>query len=69
MPKPTEDPYAELAQRPPSPCIGVCTLDDDEYCIGCHRHIGEIQHWPFLSAEEQWRVVRELSARADSEQD
>ena len=25
-----------------SPCIGICTMDEDEVCIGCHRHIDEI---------------------------
>ena len=25
-----------------SPCIGTCTLDEDDICIGCHRHIDEI---------------------------
>ncbi|HET6724751.1 MAG TPA: DUF1289 domain-containing protein [Gammaproteobacteria bacterium] len=59
-----DDGYAELAKRPPSPCIGVCTLDDDDRCIGCYRAIGEIQQWPFMSADEQWQVVRELPARA-----
>ena len=25
-----------------SPCIGVCTLDENDICIGCNRHIDEI---------------------------
>ena len=25
-----------------SPCIGVCTLNEDSICIGCDRHIDEI---------------------------
>ena len=25
-----------------SPCIGVCTLNEDSICIGCNRHIDEI---------------------------
>jgi len=25
-----------------SPCIGVCTLNEDNICIGCGRHIDEI---------------------------
>ncbi|HET7674906.1 MAG TPA: DUF1289 domain-containing protein [Gammaproteobacteria bacterium] len=64
MDEAAEDPYAELARRPPSPCVGVCTLDDDEICIGCHRHVSEIQRWPFMSADEQWEVVRALPERA-----
>ena len=25
-----------------SPCIGVCTLNENDMCIGCDRHIGDI---------------------------
>ena len=25
-----------------SPCIGVCTLNENDICIGCARHIGDI---------------------------
>jgi|TARA_R110000803_G_C11957163_1_gene318297 predicted Fe-S protein YdhL (DUF1289 family) len=25
-----------------SPCIGTCTLNEDNVCIGCGRHIDEI---------------------------
>ena len=25
-----------------SPCIGVCTLNESDICIGCDRHIGDI---------------------------
>ena len=25
-----------------SPCIGTCTLDHENICIGCNRHIDEI---------------------------
>jgi predicted Fe-S protein YdhL (DUF1289 family) len=28
-----------------SPCIGVCTLDADEQCIGCRRTRAEIAGW------------------------
>ena len=28
--------------REDSPCIGTCTLNEDNICIGCNRHIDEI---------------------------
>ncbi|HET7306892.1 MAG TPA: DUF1289 domain-containing protein [Gammaproteobacteria bacterium] len=62
----SEDAYAELAKHPPSPCIGVCTLDDDQRCVGCYRDVHEISQWPFMTADEQWRIVRALSARASA---
>ena len=28
--------------REDSPCIGTCTLNEENICIGCGRHIDEI---------------------------
>ena len=28
--------------RRDSPCIGTCTLNHENICIGCNRHIDEI---------------------------
>ncbi len=25
-----------------TPCIGICTLNENKICIGCNRHIDEI---------------------------
>ena len=25
-----------------SPCVGICTLNENDICIGCDRHIDEI---------------------------
>ena len=25
-----------------TPCIGICTLNEQDVCIGCNRHIDEI---------------------------
>lgn len=36
-----------------SPCIGVCSLDAQGYCEGCHRTSEEITHW--ISYEEAHR--------------
>ncbi|HEV2321533.1 MAG TPA: DUF1289 domain-containing protein, partial [Gammaproteobacteria bacterium] len=46
-----------------SPCIGICALDDDEYCLGCRRHIGEIAAWTRLSEDERRRILGELPER------
>jgi predicted Fe-S protein YdhL (DUF1289 family) len=26
-----------------SPCVGICTLNENDICIGCNRHIDEIR--------------------------
>jgi len=28
--------------REDSPCIGTCTLNENDVCVGCGRHIDEI---------------------------
>jgi len=45
---------------PLSPCIRVCTLDEQCVCIGCGRHVDEITAWTRMSMEEQ-RIVLSLS--------
>lgn len=57
-------PYAPPIMDPiTSPCIGICTLDDEEYCLGCRRHIGEIAGWARLSEDERRRILGELPDR------
>jgi predicted Fe-S protein YdhL (DUF1289 family) len=48
---------------PASPCINICTLDDDGVCVGCKRTIREIIDWSTMTAEQQWKVVRECAER------
>jgi monothiol glutaredoxin len=58
MPKP-----AAPAERPPSPCINVCSLDEKGYCIGCLRTGAEIGRWLAMSVAEQWQLIAELDGR------
>jgi predicted Fe-S protein YdhL (DUF1289 family) len=51
---------------PASPCVDICTLDDENVCLGCHRTIGEIIDWSRMSAAQQWRVIDALPARRAS---
>ena len=43
-----------------SPCIGVCALDTDGLCSGCHRTAGEIAHWMYYSDAERSRLMHEV---------
>lgn len=56
-----------LADRPDSPCIGICSTLFDEICQGCGRTAAEVSNWVFLSEEEKqvvWeRITREGTAR------
>ena len=45
-----------------SPCIKVCTYDDEGYCLGCQRTAEEVKTWRDRTEEEQlWgiEVLRE----------
>jgi len=54
---------AEHGERPPSPCINVCSLDAAGFCIGCLRTGAEIGRWMSMSAQEQRQLLRQLDER------
>ena len=43
-----------------SPCIGVCSLDDDGYCSGCHRTSAEIARWSQMGDDERLRLMEAI---------
>ncbi|MEL7187371.1 MAG: DUF1289 domain-containing protein [Pseudomonadota bacterium] len=49
-------------ERPLSPCILICTLDDQQRCIGCGRSLDQVRRWSAMSVAEQWAVIDELAA-------
>jgi predicted Fe-S protein YdhL (DUF1289 family) len=49
----------------PSPCIKVCRIDDDGFCVGCKRTVDEIRDWMVMSDYEQQKLVYELKWRQD----
>jgi len=56
-------PMPASPEPPESPCVGVCTMDDEGFCMGCFRTLSEIAQWGTLSAEEQWEIVGQLPRR------
>ncbi len=42
----------------PSPCIGVCTVDEKGYCQGCMRKRDERFGWLTMTPAEQRHVIR-----------
>jgi predicted Fe-S protein YdhL (DUF1289 family) len=54
---------SDREQRPLSPCILICTLDDNKLCLGCGRSLQQISAWALMSKDEQWAVIDELAAR------
>jgi uncharacterized protein len=65
--EPAPAPEAGGAERPPSPCINVCSLDAQGLCVGCLRTAAEIGSWMSMSAADQWRLLAVLAERRNSE--
>jgi uncharacterized protein len=43
----------------PSPCVGICCIGHDGYCIGCYRSALELAEWACASDAAK----REILAR------
>jgi len=47
-----------------TPCIGLCELGTDGFCVGCHRTGEEIARWLSMSdAERRWYMEHALPQR------
>ena len=51
-----------------SPCIRLCTLDDDDICVGCHRSIDEICAWGSAGEAERRDILKAAETRRDQRQ-
>ena len=40
-----------------TPCIGVCALDDEGICMGCHRTTDEIARWGQMDDAERMHLM------------
>ncbi len=47
----------EFPEPVESPCIGICRLGDDGYCIGCLRSGDEIGRWLDMSSAERRHII------------
>ena len=46
-----------------SPCVSICTLDDQGICRGCLRSLAEIAGWLQMSAAERRNVLGAIEVR------
>lgn len=46
-----------------SPCIQVCTLDDEKICLGCHRSAEEIKNWHTMTDEQKLQFMANTEER------
>ncbi|KOO16477.1 Fe-S protein [Vibrio xuii] len=42
----------------PSPCVGVCTVDEKGYCQGCMRKREERFNWLNMTPAQQLHVIK-----------
>ena len=47
-----------------SPCIDVCSLNEEDVCIGCWRHVEEISNWRELTDVQKREVLVRAQQRA-----
>lgn len=66
---PGDDASGEARQKePPSPCVSVCALDENDLCMGCYRTASEITDWFTATPAEKHVILRAAGERrrADS---
>ena len=54
---------SDAAHPVKSPCIEVCSLNDQDVCIGCYRTANEIIEWFSASDERKRQILAALSDR------
>ncbi|MEZ5561052.1 MAG: DUF1289 domain-containing protein [Pseudomonadales bacterium] len=47
-----------------SPCVRICTLDENDVCRGCLRTLEEIGAWLRASRAEKLAILAAVDARA-----
>jgi predicted Fe-S protein YdhL (DUF1289 family) len=46
-----------------SPCVGICSLDDDGLCLGCRRSADEIAAWSRMDDDQRLQLMECLPSR------
>lgn len=46
-----------------SPCIKICSLNDDNVCIGCYRNLDEIYKWARADSEMREAILNNTKMR------
>jgi len=49
-----------------SPCVNICRLDANGYCVGCFRTGQEIADWLSYTPQRRRELMQRLPARAES---
>jgi len=52
-----------------SPCVRVCSLNDQNVCVGCGMTVRDIRIWRSASDEEKREILRQSSIRVSGMQE
>jgi predicted Fe-S protein YdhL (DUF1289 family) len=50
-----------------SPCVGICSLDADGLCEGCHRTSAEIARWSQMNDDERLQLMDVVLPRREAQ--
>lgn len=50
-----------------SPCVGICSLDANGLCEGCHRTSAEIARWSQMSDDERLQFMDVVLPRREAQ--
>ena len=56
--------WLKFMEKPISPCISICRLNDEDICVGCYRSSEEIKNWIYLDDDQRQRIIDECLDRA-----
>ncbi|WP_072343052.1 MULTISPECIES: DUF1289 domain-containing protein [unclassified Pseudomonas] len=61
--RPLKPLYSNVSPSVPSPCTGVCKLDEQKVCLGCFRHVEDIREWRSADDERRRVICAEAAKR------
>jgi predicted Fe-S protein YdhL (DUF1289 family) len=50
-----------------SPCVGICSLDAQGLCEGCHRTTAEIARWSQMNDDERLHLMDVVLPRREAQ--
>lgn len=59
---------SESTKPTPPPCVSICALNDEGFCIGCYRDGNEIRLWNTYNDDQKRQVLNSCQRRATLDQ-
>ena len=50
-----------------SPCVGICVLDENGLCEGCHRSSAEIARWSQMNDDERLHLMEDVLPQREAQ--